>query len=179
MTSAPNDALTLAHCAGALVHASHEYELGIAAARRAVELNPNNLRVVDFAGIVYLHCGDLADALTCFHRALRLSPADIDARFALTGIAHVRMIQGDYSDALVHAERSLTCNPNFDATYWMLIAANAQLGRMEEARRWLVKYCALSPGVTIARIWAGQPQKDASRCANILEGLKLAGLPEE
>jgi class 3 adenylate cyclase len=74
------------------------------------------------------------------------------------------------------AERGV--NPSFDATYWMLIAANAQLGRMDEARRWAAKFRVFAPSVTIARIRDGQPAKDPSRMAAILQGLRLAGLPE-
>ena len=60
----------------------------------------------------------------------------------------------------------------------MLIAANAQLGRMDEARKYLTEFRKLAPGVTIASIWARQPQKDPSRCAAILDGLRLAGMAE-
>ena len=60
----------------------------------------------------------------------------------------------------------------------MLIAANAQLGRMEEAHRFLAELRRIVQPITIASIWAGQPQKDPSRCANIFEGLRLAGLDE-
>ena len=67
-------------------------------------------------------------------------------------------------------------NPNFHATYWILIAANAQMGRMGEARRYLQELERNAPGVTIASIEAGQPAKDPSRMAAILEGLRLAGL---
>ena len=88
------------------------------------------------------------------------------------------MVLGNYAEALVWAMRSLALNANFDATYWMLIAANAQLGRMDEARRWLAEFRKIAPGVTIASIWAGQPQKDPSRMAAILDGLRLAGLDE-
>ena len=51
-------------------------------------------------------------------------------------------------------------------------------GQMDEARRWLAKFLASCPGVTIARIRDGQPAKDPSRMAAILEGLRLAGLVE-
>jgi hypothetical protein len=60
----------------------------------------------------------------------------------------------------------------------MLISANAQLGRMDEARRWLEKFRALAPGATISGIRDGQPAKDPTRMATILEGLRLAGLDE-
>ena len=88
------------------------------------------------------------------------------------------MALGDFPEALNWAKRSLTVNPNYPCTYWMLIAANAQLGRMDEAHKFLAAFRKLAPGVTIARIWAGQPQQDPNRCAAILDGLRLAGLPE-
>ena len=49
---------------------------------------------------------------------------------------------------------------------------------MDEARSWLVKFRALAPDITIARIKAGQADKDGTRMAAILEGLRLAGLDE-
>ena len=49
---------------------------------------------------------------------------------------------------------------------------------MDEARSWLARSLALVPGMTIARIRSGQPDKDPSRLAAILEGLRLAGLAE-
>ena len=121
--------------------------------------------------------GALEDALAYFNRALRLSPADPSAFITLTGIAHVQMIRGHYAEAVAFAEQSLAV-ADFDCAYWMLIAANAQLGGMADARNWLAKFRALAPGITIARIKAGQADKDGTRMAAILEGLRLAGLDE-
>ena len=61
---------------------------------------------------------------------------------------------------------------------WMLAAANAHLGRMDEARRHVATLKRLAPESTIALIWDGQPQKDTSRLSAVLEGLRLAGLEE-
>ena len=61
---------------------------------------------------------------------------------------------------------------------WMLAAANAHLGRMVEAHRFLDDLKRVSPGVTIARIKSGQPAYDPSRLASILDGLRLAGLSD-
>lgn len=94
-----------------------------------------------------------------------------------TGIAHVHMIRGEYAEARAAAEQSMTVSTGFDPTYWMLIAANAQLGRMDEAQHYLEEYRALVPGITLARIRAAQPP-DPTRMGAILEGLRLAGLPE-
>ena len=175
---AAGDATVLALCGIALVHVGKDYDGGMAMLRSAVEANPNNLQVVHEAGVVNLHCGKLEDALGYFHRAIRLSPRDPRAHFSLTGIAHVQMILGNFNEALVWASRALTLQPNYHPTYWMLIAGNAHLGRMGEARRFLDQFKMIAPGTTIASIWAGQPQKDPNRTANILDGLRLAGLIE-
>ena len=88
------------------------------------------------------------------------------------------MIRSDWQEALVWASRALALTPNNQPTHWMLVAANAHLGRVEEAHRYLDELRRLRPGVTVSGIWEGQPQKTEDRCANILEGLRLAGLPE-
>jgi TolB-like protein len=166
----------MAHCGMVLLHRGSDYDWGMAVLQSAAEANPNSLVVVTAAGIAHLHCGSVADALTLFQRALRLSPRDPFAFVPLTGIAHAQMILGDYSEALAWATRSLALNPTFDPTLWMLIAANAHLARMEEARHFLDELGRLALGVTVARIRAGQPAKDPSRMSAILDGLRLAGL---
>ena len=175
---AGEDAATLAHCGDALFHFVKDYDWAMATLQQAFEMNPNNLDVVARTGIANLHCGDIDDALAHFHRALRLSPRDPSAHLSMTGIAHVAMIRGDWREALDWASRALVLTPNNQPTYWMLVAANAHLGRMEEADRYLDELRKLRPGVTVAGIWAGQPQKTQDRCANVLEGLRLAGLQE-
>ena len=86
------------------------------------------------------------------------------------------MILGDYSEALAWAMRSRALSPDYACNLWMLIAANAHLGRMTEAHRFLAELRQVAPGITVSRIWAGQPQMDPNRMANILDGLRLAGL---
>jgi TolB-like protein/Tfp pilus assembly protein PilF len=177
LANARGDAPVLAS-AGLTLIANREYDLGFSAMKAAVDANPNHFDVVVWAGVGNLHCGSLEDARTYFERALRLSPADPHAFVALTGIADVLLIQGDDKGALDYAERATGLNMSYDPAYWMMIAANVRLGRMDDAKRWLAKFKALSPGVTISSIRAGQPMKDPARLAPILDGLRAAGLEE-
>ena len=56
-------------------------------------------------------------------------------RFERSPVAGISEIfRGNYEEALSFASRSLALNAHFDPTYWMLIAANAYLGRMDDAR---------------------------------------------
>ncbi|WP_331374793.1 adenylate/guanylate cyclase domain-containing protein [Sinorhizobium chiapasense] len=172
------DATVTGICGNALIQHLKEYDRGFELVRNAVAFNPNNLDVVNFAGVANLHCGSLDDAVTYFLRAERLSPNGLGAHWNLTGLAHVEMVRGNYEEALVWARKSMAANAEYAPCFWMLIAANARLGRMEEARRHLANLLAISPEVTVASIRAGQAAKIPGRIEPILEGLLLAGMPD-
>jgi Flp pilus assembly protein TadD len=144
-----------------------------------VEINPNNLSIVAEAGIAHVLRGSLDEALKRLHRAVRLSPGDPRVQYALCGLADAHLIRGDLEEALAWASRAYAANPNYDANLWILIAANAHLGRLAEARRVLGELLRLTPGATVARVRAGQHSKAPGRCDALLEGLRLAGLPED
>jgi TolB-like protein/Tfp pilus assembly protein PilF len=175
---AAGDALLMAHCGMSLLQGAREYDWGMAVLLAAVEANPNNQAVLVRAAVGHLHCGDPDEALALVRRADRLSPGDRGAHHSLCTMADVAMIRGQYAEALDFATRSFARNPNFDPTIWVLIAANAHLGRMAEARHYCALLRELAPGVTISRIAEAQPAKDPTRIAAIVEGLRLAGLPE-
>ncbi len=175
---AAGDGSVMASCALALIQTAKEYDFGMAVMRAAAEANPNGFFVMCEMGVACLHCGDIQEALACFHRSIRLSPGDPYACVSLTGVAHAYMVMGDFEEALQWANRSRAASFAFNPAYWMLIAANAQLGRIDAAKRILKEFQSRSPGVTISGINAGQPAKDPSRMAAILQGLRLAGMPE-
>ena len=178
LANAHGDATVLAQCGLALLNIGRDYDRGMQIIANAVEANPNNQTAVIWAAIAKLHCGDLEESLAHSRRALLMSPGDPTAPVSITAIAHAHMALGNHKEALKAAERSYAVSPKYAPSLWMLIAANAQLGRLDAARRWLVKFQALVPGVTIARIREGQPAYDPARMAAILEGLRLAGLDE-
>ncbi len=147
---ANGDAVILGQCGLTLANNLGEYEEGLAIIDLAVASNPNNGTVMHIASVVHLHCGDLRRALEYGHRAVGLHPGRAGAFLPLTGIAHAHIALGQFEEALGWAERSLAANHDFEATYWMLIAANAKLGRFDEARRWTQRLLALRPATTIA-----------------------------
>ncbi len=178
LSLAGSDAEVMARCALSLVHIHDDYDWVQIMARSALDTNPNSISVIISAAIVELHCGSVARAVELLERALALSPRDPMRHATLCGLAHCRIVTGDYDQALDRATEALAASTNYDPTWWMLIAANVHLGRMEAARAALARFTALSPDVTIASIRAGQPKKDPGRIEPILEGLRLAGLPE-
>jgi TolB-like protein/Flp pilus assembly protein TadD len=175
---AAGDPRLMAQCGMALVQTGKDYDGGMAIIEAAAAANPHDLFVRAISAVATLHCGDLDDAARLMEEAVRLAPHDPDTRFFLTGLAMIHVIRGEHERALTSAARSLAINAHFDATYWMLIAANAFLGRMVDARRHLEALSAIAPGVTLSRVRAGQPAKHPDRIGAVLDGLRLAGMAE-
>ena len=173
------DATVLANAGFLFAQLGFQYDEGFALLRRAVEENPNNSGVLTNIGIACLLAGDLAEGEAYLQRAVRLNRNEFDTHWQLTGIAHIRMAEGKYEEALEVAKRSLGVNSGYDATYWMIIAANAYLGRMEDARDGVRKLQEISPHVSLARIRRGQRARDPHRIDVLIEGMRLAGLPED
>jgi TolB-like protein len=173
---AEGDAVVMAHCGVALLQTVKDYRWGMAVLQSAVEANPNNPMVVVRAGLAHLHCGDVEQALLHFHRANLLSPGDAGAHFARSGMSHAHLILGNLDEAALWAGRALASNPSFDPALWVLIAANAHLGRLEQARYLAERLRKMSPDVTREGIRTGQPAMDPGRVGALLEGLRLAGL---
>jgi tetratricopeptide (TPR) repeat protein len=168
----------MAQCGMALLQAGRDYHAGMAVIRAAAAANPNSLFATVAAGVAEIHCGELNEAENQLSRAIAMSPLDPDTRFALCGLAMIHIIRGDYELALARAGHALAINQHFDATYWMLVAANAHLGRQAEAQRYLASLKQLVPDISLNRIRDGQPAMIPGRIEPILEGLRLAGLEE-
>ncbi|MDB5533579.1 MAG: adenylate cyclase [Hyphomicrobiales bacterium] len=176
--NAGEDARIIGIC-GYMMMSCKKFDRAVALCRRALQLNPNNVDAVRAAAIVQLHIGSVEEAEVLFLKALRLRPSETGRQETLTGMVHVNMYRGDYEEALRWAERSFAVNARFAPTHWMAIAANAHLGRMDEARRLLAAYRVLEPSVTIRSIHYGQPNRFPERTAPTEAGLRLAGLAEQ
>ena len=175
---AGGDANIIAHAGVALTKVARQYQRGLELIEIAVRLNPNSQMVMICANSAHVACGDLEKSLAYGLRALDFNPTDIGAHWPMTGIAHFYMITESFSEACRWAERSHAVNPDFDAAYWMLIAANAKMGRMDDAEPWLDRFRELRPMASVASIRAAMPGRYPERDANILDGLRIAGLAE-
>lgn len=179
LATGSDDATVLSYAGFILLQLGRYDAEGFALLRRSTEENPNNVMVLTNFGIAALLAGDLDEAELFLQRAVRLNPREMDAHWQLTGIAHIRMAQGRYQEALKIATRSLGISATYDATYWMVIAANAHLGRLDEARAALRSLQRISPNVSLSRVRRGQSSLDPRRIDVLIEGMRLAGMPED
>ena len=173
-----NDAIVLVLAGFVLVMIARDYNEGLEAVNRARELNPNIAFVTFLVGAVQNVCGNPEDGLACIEHAIRVSPGDPGAFFFYTAAAMAHLMCGRPTEACDLATKSARMYAGWDTTYRILAPALVQLGRMDEARSTVAKLLELAPAMTISGLRERWPIRDKETLNAILDGLRIAGLPE-
>ena len=153
-------------------HDEAVFELG-----KAIELEPS------FAQAHYALCMALAtggrpkEALPHIELAMRLSPQDPYFGQFLVRRAEAYLFLGRLEEAVESAERSLH-EPHIQWSRWaILAAAQAHLGRLQDARRSIEALHVLRPDIDLAFAREYWPIADADALEYLMDGLRRAGLP--
>lgn len=173
-----DDAHVLAAAGFVLVMIAHDYERGIQTVERAHELNPNIAFVSLLVGVSKLFGKDAEEALEHIEDAIRVSPLDPGAFFFYSIAAIAHLFCGRPAEAYDLAKKSARMYPDWDTTYWAMIPALTQLGRVEEARAAVSKLLELSPSATVSRYREVLPIANPEHLNMMLDGMTAAGLPE-
>jgi len=160
------------------VMVARDYDTGLDAVHRALKLNPGSGFVALLVSAALCFGGNAEEALMQAERAMALSPLDpgFFMFLSIAGFAH--LFSGRPDQALDLAKRSVALYPDWDTTYWVLIAAYVQLDRLAEARASLAKLLSLSPGLTVSSARQRLPIRTRASLDMILDGFRQAGLPE-
>jgi tetratricopeptide (TPR) repeat protein len=115
------------------------------------------------------------------NEALRLSPLDVFTNRWLLYVGLAKLQLNEDAEALSWFRRSLEANRNYPIAHFILAAALALLGSLDQARGAARAGLAISPGFTIRR-FRNDAQSDnpiylAAR-ERLYEGMRSAGVPE-
>jgi len=113
--------------------------------------------------------------------ALRLSPRDIGAYWWIYSVGRAKVQLGADAEAAAWLRRSIETNRNFPLAHFVLAAALALSGALDEARTAAKAGLALNPGFTIRRLRAGTSSDNPAYLAGLerlYEGLRMADVPE-
>ena len=173
-----NDATALVMAGFVLIMVGRDYDVGLDAVRRALDLNPGSGVVALFSGFSLIFAGDPEDALVQAKRAMALNPLDPGLYLYLGSIGFAHLLSGRPEQAIEFGRRSMGLYPDWDSTYWLMIAASTQLDRMDDARRALAKLLSLSPGLTESAMQRALPFRDPVHLGMFVDGFRKAGMPE-
>ena len=144
--------------------------------RKAIELNPSFAQAHSALAMALATGGHPEEALPHIELAMRLSPQDPYFGQFLVRRAEACLFSGRVVEAVEAAERSLR-EPNIQWSRWaILAAAQAHLGRLEEARRSIEALRILRPEIDLAFTRDYWPIADANALEYLLDGLRKAGL---
>jgi TolB-like protein/class 3 adenylate cyclase/Tfp pilus assembly protein PilF len=154
---------------------------GIAECERALILDRNLAWAHANIGMAKFFIGQGAETEAHVREALRISPRDFRASqwMSLPGIA--KLWQGADAEAVAWLRQSIEANRNYALAHFLLAAALAYLGELQEARAEARAGLELHPSFTISRYRASAQCNHPAYLAGrerTYEGLRLAGVPE-
>ena len=157
---------------------------GIAECQHALALDRNLAQAHSFIGFGKIFIGRAEETEAHVAEALRLSPRDTMAYRWMTHAGIAKTHLRHWEQAVAWFRRSIEANRNFPHPHFVLGAALAQLGRLDEARSAVKAGLALDPSFTVSRFRANVATRsdDPTYLANLeplLEGMRQAAVPEQ
>ena len=114
-------------------------------------------------------------AETCASRAYQMSPGAPEAAECLAIVGFARFGQQDYTGAIEPMEQARAILSDWPPNHWMLTAAYAHVGRLDDARHSLERTRELAPNLSLASIQTVVDRSDG-RLTSLVDGLRIAGL---
>jgi adenylate cyclase len=179
LEAARDDADTIWQVAWTLFYLAGEAAMAAAALDRALMLNPNAAHAWLMRGLIHAVRNQPEAAIEAIERARRLSPFDSYTFLYALYIALAHLAARRFEQAIKWADLALHDQPRMVATMRTKIAANAHLGRLDEARAELSQLLAIDPKLTIAGYRAYAHFAAPEVLELLVTGLRLAGLPEK
>jgi tetratricopeptide (TPR) repeat protein len=157
---------------------------GIAECEHAFALDRSLAVAHAVIGLAKFFLGRGAETEAHINEAIRLSPRDTGAPrwFVWIGLAKAQL--GADADAVIWMRRGLDANRNYSVTHFDLAAVLARVGKLDEARAAVKAGLALDPRFTIRRyrdVTYSNSDNLTYRAGRerLIEGMRLAGVPEE
>ncbi len=173
-----DDALALCWAGFSLFRVCGEHGTGAALIDQALAINPNLARGWQLRGVISVIVGQHEVALEQLGRALRLSPLDPDNHLSEVNVAFAHLFQGRYDEALNWATKALVHQSTVMGPLRCSAVANALAGNIDEARKFTTRMLQLDPAMRMSRLKDYVPYRRPQDIERVLEGLRLAGLPE-
>jgi adenylate cyclase len=175
-----DDAETISQAAWTLFRLAGEIAIAAAALDRALALNPNAAHAWLARGHIHALRNQPEAAIEAIERARRLSPFDPLAFLYAGNIAIAHLAARRFEQAIEWADRALHDQPRYVAMMRVKVAANAHLGRLDEARAELSRMLAIDPNRTIVDFLCRYAHLLAPEVLELyVTSLRLAGLPEK
>jgi len=176
-----NDSEALWQAGFVLALLAGEVEHGLALIERSISLNPNSSNALLACSNVRVYLGDGDGALEHVSRAMRLSPLDSMHFAHWHSAASAHFCAGRFEQAADAVDKALKEWPSSVLALRLKVVISGLLGRMDEARDHVRRLLAVHPDASVGwlrALWEAPMRGNPRILAKLLEGARLAGLPE-
>ena len=160
---------------------THRVTQGIAECQYALSLDRNWAAAHVMIGVGEYLSGRAEETERHIAEALRLSPRDPIAHGWFHQAGFAKLLLGRDDEAVAWYRKSIDANRNLPAARFMIAAALANLGRLDEAKAAVQAGLSLAPNFTVRRfVDAGQSDNATylSQRERIIDGMRNAGVPD-
>ena len=166
---------------GSVLIRTNRIAQGMAECERALALDHNLAEAQIQIGWAKLLMGRPADTQAHVDEAFRLSPRDVFTYRWLMLVGMAKLHLNEDAEAVDWLFRSVEANRNHPASHFLLAAALALLGSLDQASAAVKAGLAVNPSFTVRRFrYAAQGDNPTHLAARerLLEGMRMAGVPE-
>ena len=144
--------------------------------KKALESNPNHPRSLEMYSIQLQREGKFDQAIEVVKRAMEIDPVSRGELESWLVFCHIG--KKDWANAIISIDRCIETAP-LDRLFGFKAAVLASDGQIEESKIWLAKYQKTRPEIkTLEDYRKVVPEMNEFLKDNLIEGLRLAGLPE-
>jgi DNA-binding SARP family transcriptional activator/TolB-like protein len=172
------DARVLTLAAHVRAAVQHELQAAVVLCERALSINANQSMAWALSAATQAWLGETSAAARQFDRYKVLTPLHPFA-FWFDGVpAVVHLLERDFERAAAAGRAAIQMNPAFCANHKTYLAALGHLGREQEAAVARRRLLVLEPGFSLRRFRCTAPFAREEDQEVIVQGLRLAGIPE-
>jgi tetratricopeptide (TPR) repeat protein len=177
-----NDSEALWMAGLALAQLSGEVERGAALLDRSLTLNPNSANAWLASCNLRTYLGEPETAVDHFYRARRLNPLDSMHHVGWNMLAMALLGAGRLDDAEDAADKAVNAAPKYVPGLRIKIVLCGLRGKIQEGQEHIRRMLALHPSESVSWLrgfWGPVMRHSPRTLAQIVEGARRAGLPEE
>ena len=178
ITFASDDEVALAAAALVLGYLAGELDAAVSLVEQAVALNPNSAFAWSVSGWLRLYMGHHELAIEYQNRAIRLSPRDPNRRIMISMLGAANFYLGRFETAEQLASEAVQLTNGHLATLRLLACSLAHQGKLDQAGSVGRRILSLDPTFRLSGASQLTPLRRKEDLALLVEGLRLAGIPE-
>jgi tetratricopeptide (TPR) repeat protein len=177
-TFGSDDEVALAAAALVLSFLAGELDAAVSLVDQAVALNPNSAFAWSVSGWLRLYLGDHELAIEHQNRAIRLSPRDTNRQIMIAMLGAANFYLRRFETAERFASEAAQLTNGHLATLRLLACSLAHQGKLDQAGSVARRILSLDPTFRLSGTGQLAPLRRKEDLALLVEGLRLAGIPE-